>query len=62
MTATVEPVDELATALPWTEQDAREWWASHALPSPAGARTSARDALSDLTQALTVDLRERHRH
>jgi serine/threonine-protein kinase len=51
-------LDALAPALVWTEEQAREWWARHG-PVSAPAPASGSDSVSSLTQALTVDLRER---
>jgi eukaryotic-like serine/threonine-protein kinase len=53
-------LDELAVELPWTEAQAQEWWAAHALAPDGPARVAGRPAVtSEMSQALTVDLRER---
>jgi serine/threonine-protein kinase len=51
-------LDALAETLPWTEDDARAWWARHALPKAAAATHESVTTLG-ISQALTVDLRER---
>jgi serine/threonine-protein kinase len=51
-------LDALALTLPWSESQARDWWSSHAAEAVV-ARVQDRRSTSDLTQALTVDLRER---
>jgi serine/threonine-protein kinase len=51
-------LDALAPMLMWTEEQAREWWVRHG--SVANAVPAAGSgSISSLTQALTVDLRER---
>jgi serine/threonine-protein kinase len=52
-------LDAIAQSVGWTEDQAREWWSSHA--ATPTARTPDRLSLTDLTQALSVDMRERER-
>jgi serine/threonine-protein kinase len=54
----LERLDAMAPALMWTEEQAREWWARHGPATPA-PRAAGEHSVSSLTQALTVDLRER---
>ena len=54
----LERLDAIAPALAWTEDQAREWWARHGPATPPLPASGSRSA-SSLTQALTVDLRER---
>ncbi len=54
----LERLDAMAEALVWTEDQAREWWAKHGPATPPPAAAASR-SVSSLTQALTVDLRER---
>ena len=52
-------LDQLAESHVWTESDARDWWAAHPGPSGAAARTAVSSSAADVSQALTVDMRER---
>ena len=54
----LERLDALAPDLVWTEEQARAWWASHG-PAEAAAGRAGPGSISDLTQALPIDLRER---
>jgi hypothetical protein len=52
-------LDALAESLPWTEEDARAWWAAHPDPQARPARASASSSTLEMSLALTVDLRDR---
>jgi len=47
----------LATRYPWTEEDARAWWAAEPSVAPAPAKQDSSDAFSPVT--MTVDLADR---
>jgi eukaryotic-like serine/threonine-protein kinase len=52
-------LDVLAESMPWTEQDAREWWAAHPTLAPTHVHTAVTSTAPEISQALTVDLQGR---